>query len=487
MQKTKGVFFVPSLVFFPLILFLISRGAQAGGCYMTTQAGKCVLWDVAKTITYNLDPGGLKGTTAGDVSAPGGGGCSIDEAKALEVTPSDLQSMATKGAQAWVDAVGGGNLKFSAGADLSEDVNYDNAENFLMGPFLGGETTAVKLADCYDNDPNTACSNPIVFDPHGELIDAIGGECLRFPVVGMTNIYPKEYPTFPPTTTELQHAEIIINGTCVDPMDLTDVPATVHLAPCPGYVCPKTDSSGKRIGLNLADLQNAVTHEMGHFLGLDHVLINKKEYLACIKEPPEASCDATALANIPTMVGLYVNNADLSTLHFDDVAMIKRLYSSAVKANTAGTCTIKGTVYQSTVRPPWVPPAGDAKSKHEQRGEEVVARLGNDPAQAAGMVGGAEAARTKNEGKQDDCDSSVAGCGAYSIQGLKPGTYYMGVHDFTGGNLLKFNIEPLHPPLSSALYNDNDPAIEPPTPAGVNVTVTCGANEVKENIDLYTN
>lgn len=473
----KSSFILRWTAFFLLFLFGGSA-AYAGGAFMTLENGTPVLWENNK-VTYRLETGGLRGTDAGEEDKPGssgdqkstGGGCALNKeiaSKALEINSTEFGDMVRAGFKAWSDAAGG-DLVIEEGPSLGVNVNFANAQDFIAGSFPAtGDVSTVDVNKCYSTGE---CINAIVADPNGLITEAIVGQCSRFGTFGVTTILPKTGSDGSVTDPKLKSAQMIINGTCLEPAEKGS-----DSFDCPKSECPKEFSK--------ADIQSVITHEAGHFIALDHSFVVKANDSKCQKDPPESGCDQEAE---PTMIGLFRKDANLHTLHFDDIATVKRYYSNAAKAASGGNCTIKGTVYKSSARttPPGKVPA------QEWRCAEVVAKKDGADLTAAGFISGSEASRTKSDGTQDDCSTGTAGCGAFEIRGLPAGTYTMGVHDFSsddrpefgGEDWTGFNIEPCHGPLSSNAFNDNDPAIE----GAVTQTVVCPAGGGVQPIDLFTN
>src|SRR6185295_3172515 len=115
--------------------------------------------------------------------------------------------------------------------------------------------------------------------------------------------------------------------------------------PVCGDCCPK--------GITIDNIEGTMTHELGHYLGLDHTMVNKDIYLDC---NDDTGCSPDLLEKIPTMIGFFVPNMDFKTLHQDDISTFTTLYPKVGN----GTCAITGIAAQSGGTP--------------QRGVEVVAR-----------------------------------------------------------------------------------------------------------------
>lgn len=478
-HRMKNRFLLLRWVLLLPVVLCGAPSAWAAGAFLTLENGTPLLWK-NNTVFYSLETGGLRGSDAGEEERPGSsssgssGGCSLDKgaSKALTVSAGEFQNMVRSAVQVWKDAAGP-DLVVTEGPSLGENVNFANAENFLAGDFPAtGDVSKVDVNKCYSSSDNTGCTNAIVSDPNGLITEAILGQCSRFGTFGVTSLFPKTNADGSIADSALKFAQMIINGTCLEPAEKGS-----DSFDCPNSECPKE--------MSVADIQSVITHEMGHFLGMDHSLVNKVEDSKCQKGGLEGSCNWEAL---PTMIGLYRPFANLHTLTLDDIAGIRRYYSSAAKSASGGMCTIKGTVYKSTAR------ASGKSAGLEWRCAEVVAKKDGSDLNAAGFVSGSEAARTKSDGSQSDCNTGSAGCGAFEIRGLPAGTYTMGVHDFSsddnpafgGEDWIDFNVEPCHPVLASNSFNDNDPAKEPPA-LPVEVKVTCPAGGGVQTVDLYTN
>ncbi len=449
-------------------LLFSSSSAFSGGAFSTTPAGEPVLWQGA-TVTYRLDPGGLKGTEESEGGGGGGGagGCSLfKEAKAITVNNADAANMVRHAFDQW-KAVTNSAITINEGPMLGENVNLSNVENFWAGTFpgAGGVSSTYTAEDCYNGGPN--CLNSIIFDTSGLVTDAIQGRCARYGVLGFAAILPQTANDAQGTITskDLKAAQMVVSGACLDPAIVPD-------ASCGSTQFPSECPAG---GISLEELQSTITHEVGHFLSLDHTLVTWQNYQDCQGLPGgnSANCNLEAL---PSMTGLFVENANYDTLAMDDEVTFRRYYPSGGMAGA--TCTIRGTVRQSD-------------GTTDLRCEEVVARLDNDPLKAAGFVSGAESPRVTQgiaftptpatEGKNKA--NCTANCGAYEIRGLPPGTYTMGTHDF-GDNAQRpfgFILEPCTPAIADASNGNEDPTDDA---GAIAFTCNAGDNLVK---DLTTN
>ena len=255
----------------------------------------------------------------------------------------------------------------------------------------------------------------------------------------------------------------MVSGACLEPRVIDPV--------C-GDCCPQ--------GLTVDNIEGTMTHELGHYLGLDHTMTSKKEFIDC---NDSNGCDDATKELIPTMIAFFVPGMNFNTLAEDDKVIFKSMYPASNLAST--TCSVSGVARRNNGDP--------------QRGLEVVARLiGDDKVTAASTISGAfskrktqGAAGAEIEGNITDgktienCTSveTADNCAKYEIHGLTPGEYYLQVQDFTDdtdGSNMGFVIEPLSPPFSSGSVLDNpiDPNVA--NSSTQHFTCTAGGNIVKD-------
>lgn len=444
-------------------LSLAASAAQAGGAFSTTPNGDPVLWQ--GPIVWRAETGPIKGFTSADGGDTGGagsgGGCALS--KSIEVNNTDAVQIVRDAFAAW-SAVPNSSIDIQEGPSLGTDVNFDNIENFWVGSFFGGSVGSnVSAAGCYDNDPNTECLNSVIFDssnvPERSIVDAIQGECARFSILAFAAILPQQANDAQGTITSsvLKSSQMVISGACLQPVISPD-------SACDNPATPDNEGACPAGGITLDELKGTVVHEVGHFLGLDHTLTNKQNYIDC--QTGNTNCE---LENIPTMIGLFVPGANLSTLHYDDKVTFARYYPSANQSSV--TCKIAGSAFNSS-------------NSADARCMEVVASKNNDPATTASFVAGSEAKRftqgipgaSGNNGKnQDNCNAgSDAACGAYEFRGLEAGNYTMWLQNFSdsgaGSGLSSFVLEPCTPALTSSAFGDTKG-----TAKQMNVVCTNGA------------
>ncbi len=445
------------------LLFLMSFPLPllAGGAFSTTPDGIPVLWDT--TITWRAEEGPLKIDQGGGDGGGDSGGCQLT--KAISINNAQAVQMVDNAFRVW-QAVPNSNIQVQQGPSLGVEVDFFNLEDFFVGSFFGGSIPSNATSEgCYGLS-NAECNNGVFFDssvdPQLSEVDAVLGECMRFNVLAFASILPlvaNDSPQFTIQEPGLRSAQMMISGTCVDPVNPPD-------ANCPS-ACPQG-------GVTLEQLQGTITHEVGHFIGLDHTLVNPDLFEKCL----DGSINAAEAEQIPTMIGLFCPAANLNTPARDDQAAAGTFYPAANFANL--TCSISGITTLANGTP--------------QRCLEVVAReLGNDKGNAVATISGAFAERftqgvnglSGTSGKNIvNCTESAAQCAAYEIHGLTPGTYKMTVHDFSltnGTGDFDFILEPCTPDFASdsvgaAGIDDPDNPTIVCTPGGNNQNVTVRAN-----------
>jgi hypothetical protein len=447
-------------------LFLLNSSAQAGGCFYTTKDGStlaatCVKWEQTRDVVWNYDAGPLKGPPEeGTGGGGGGGGSGCQLGKALDISNAEAVAMIERSFKRWTD-VARSQLNVVKGTTLlnGEDVNFSNIENVWAGKFKWPTPVQAQVdaAGCYDDDAATPCLNPIIFDHSGLITQAIQGECTHCSILGFAAILPQTADDAPQETIlspVLRSSQAVVSGACLEPRVIDPV--------C-GDCCP-TDITPDNV-------EGTMTHELGHYLGLDHTLVNKDAFVDC---SDDTGCSDALLEQIPTMIGFFVPKMNFNTLHEDDKKTFASMYPDATLATT--TCSVTGISRRSDNTTP-------------QRCLEVVARqIGNDRNIAVATisgsyvkrftqgVGGAGGTDGKNEA---NCDDTADNCARYEIHGLEPGNYMITVQDFTDptdNSNLGFVLEPCTPPLASASILDNPIDSTQPFTNGQTFVCTAGGN-----------
>jgi hypothetical protein len=310
-------------------------------------AGVPMRWDNSLTITYNLDLGNL-------------GSLSTGQADALIADAFNR----------W-HSVPLVRLNFATGSRLPYDINAVGIP----------ATNPAHWAHFWRKDGDGL--SPVIYDTDGSIIDDMFGAGAKFDVLGAAAI---DTPLASgPTITE---ATIVINGAFHDGQGLPDSPPDLS---------------------SLLAFESTMVHEVGHFLNLDHSMVNR-----------EMANDFN-LANdrfIPTMYPLTVDDEEaLASLNPDDEAGVIGLYPSAGAA--AASWSISGSVLSG--------PGGTIPFQ----GAEVIVRNVSDPLMHAYEAISGQKFQPCNIGgscypcdQYTHCDTgNPAPQGAYDIAGMLPGTY----------------------------------------------------------------
>ncbi len=171
------------------------------------------------------------------------------------------------------------------------------------GAFPGNDVNTIDEYNAVVGACRAGTQNPIVFDADGAIAKALG---LDNAVIGFAG--PCKYDS---STGYIDSASATLIGTWQDGV-----------------------STSSNYEISAAQFDEAMTHEFGHFLGLDHSQIN----LAAFQSN---NCDADDLAGMPLMFPILYCDARLSyglpTLSPDDVAWVSRLYPGPTFASSYGT------------------------------------------------------------------------------------------------------------------------------------------------------
>jgi hypothetical protein len=337
-------------------------------------------------------------------------------------------------------------------------VSFKNAGAILPAPgFSGGDVSTAVEFNAVFGSCQAGSQSPIIFDATGGLLAQLGIDPLVIGFSAQCKLSSNGY-----IVADL----VLLNGAFQN-----------------GVTQPQ---------LTTNQFNQAIIHEMGHLLGLDHSQINLNLFTAAVNSGQFGACDIDDLAGLPLMFPVSFCQARLDAglpqLAPDDLAWISRLYpSSSYSTNYA---TISGTIYFSDGQTP-------------AQGVNVIARQVDNPGTAqneslriaVSVVSGYRF--TGNPGQsvtsdylpcsppgQNGCPSSgffddnsagskfgsrnVAYYGTYDLPVPAGGTYTIQVESvfsrFTGGS----GVGPLRPPIAvpggiPEFWNKQESSYDDPT------------------------
>lgn len=396
--------------------------------------GQPFTWNPAKMpISYRVDPGPMAVSPSGATV--------IDH---------------TKGAQRVQNM-------FAVWQDVSTaKLSFSNAGPLLpSGTYIGGDLKTAQQFNDIMGSCNSGVQSPLIFDADGKLIASLG---LPPEVIGFDS--PCALDT---TNGYILSSAILMNGAFQD---------GVNYQP--------------NFELTANEFDEAITHEIGHFLGLHHSQINLDLLLQST-----TPCDLDELAGLPLMFPIAFcqarKDAGLPVLAPDDISWISILYSNNAAASYG---IISGVIFFNDGATP-------------VQGANVIARLIDDPATqqdesrrlAVSVVSGYS--YTGNPGQsvtasmpakwEDNTNGSPAGSrnpaliGYYEIA-VPPGTYTVEVESLFDGFVGGSNVGPLDPPAVlpawPEFWNKDESAFDYPLQRD---TITVHAGEKITGIDLILN
>ena len=347
------------------------------------------------------------------------------------------------------------------------NLSYSNVGPLLSaGSYSGGDLKTAQQFNDVMGSCKSGVQNPVIFDADGKLIASLG---LPPEVIGFNAGCALDT-----TNGYLLSSAIVMNGQFQD-----------------GINSPA--STRPNFELTANEFDEAITHEIGHFSGLDHSQINLIVLLQ-----NTFPCDVDELAGLPLMFPVALCQArkdvGLRVLSPDDVAWISSLYPNTDTVNSYGT--ISGVVLFSDGVTP-------------VQGANVIARLVDDPSTAEDesrrvavsavsgylFTGNPGQSVTANmpAAAEHNTNGSLAGSrnpsliGYYQIA-VPPGTYTVEVESlldgFTGGS----SVGPLDPPAPlpgwPEFWNTDESAFDFPLQRD---TVTVHAGDKITGIDIILN
>lgn len=213
----------------------------------------------------------------------------------------------------------------------------------------------------------------VIFDDDGAIIEAIGGEGSVNSILGFAGPSAQDS-----VTGVITDGEMVMNCRCLE-----------------GHA---SGSCADGFTFNETTLFTTLSHEFGHFLGMDHSQVNRAAY------DSESTDDNTV---IPLM---YPTDFSVSAIALttDDIVSMASVYPSSVF--TTEKCTVTGSLTDS--------------SGAALRCADVQA-VPADVAHTVAFVSGAGAVATDNNADGDTVDDGecASGCGDFTLH-LTPGTSY---------------------------------------------------------------
>jgi hypothetical protein len=320
------------------LALLVTSAAIAGGAMSVNGLGEPMAWGTASPITYNPDQGGL-GT----------------------LTNTEARDLLRAAFDEWESV---GVLTFTEGALLSQDVNavdipYSNPAHWQHFWRVDGDGLA-----------------PVIFDTDGSVMDSLYGNGASFHILGVAAL---DSPVS--TNTEITGASIVINGAMFDGIGLPDSPEDL---------------------ISDLALQGVMVHEIGHFLNLDHSVLNHN------------MANDGFIGNdiyLPTMYPVATDDEEVfASLNPDDIVALRNIYDATAPTDgfTGQVLTADGSRFQ---------------------GAGVVLRSSTDPAYTAySTISGARFFPCNPGSTCDPCNTAcdpgnAVEKGSWEIQFIENGHY----------------------------------------------------------------
>jgi hypothetical protein len=257
------------------VLAFVATGFGGGPLYVGSPQfggdGKMITWNPAKMpIQYRLDPGPMAATSSGTQVISNSAGA------------QRIQSMLT----VW-SGVSTAAVSFTNAGAISPVSGY-----------TGGDVSTLTQYNAVVGSCKAASQNPVVFDANGSLMSALG---MSPEVIGFAGVCAIDG-----TSGHITAAMITLNGKMQDGV---------------------STNSSTNYELTANQFDEAITHEFGHFIGLDHSQINVDVLQAY------NPCDLDVQAGLPLMFPEEVCDArkdvGLPPLAPDDISWVSRLYPAA--------------------------------------------------------------------------------------------------------------------------------------------------------------
>ncbi len=300
-------------------------------------------------------------------------------------------------------------------------ITYTRTGSILsVGSFTDGDVSTAAEFNEVVGSCVAGTQSPIIFDADGMIFDQLVGDPNVIGFAGPCKLDPD--------TGRILSGGGALNGRFQDGIN-------------------NPTASPPNFELTSNEFDEAITHELGHFSGLDHSQIN----VQVLNQPP-GNCNLDDLAGLPLMFPVFYcqskKSAGLPTLAPDDAAWISKLYPNGSYAPSYGI--ISGVIYFSD------------GITHVQ-GLNVIARRLDDPSTpqdeskriAVSVVSGflftgnpGQPITGTNSGGDPFGSRNPTRIGYYEIP-APPGTYNVQVENinssFSGGS----SVGPLDPPANT--------------------------------------
>lgn len=319
-----------------LIAFLLCLPcglASAGAGYIITESGVPSRWDTSSAIIIHPESGAC-GTFSND--------------QMLAKINSNI---------GYWDDLAEVAVDFDVEGNVLEGVDGCNYGDYLLG-VEGASNTSISV------------TNPILFDNDGEIVAAVAGTANKYRVLGFANpaVFTTDY-------AEIVGGQAVFNCVCL---------AGNEFGPC--------TVGQQTVEFSEDDLNFTMTHEMGHFLNLDHTQVN-----ADLIDDGDASNDDF----IPTMYPVSENAGEQISPIQDDISALASIYPSGSFAS--GHCRVTGSLLFA--------------GGEQMRCADVQAINSSDRSKSVAFITGSYAPAVDNNGDGDTADDGecLSGCGNFEF------------------------------------------------------------------------
>lgn len=412
-------------VFIPLLLLSFSVAFAGAPLYVGQGGsidGKPYTWDpAAMPIKYTVDPGPMSswGTTVVVTNATG--------LQRVQQMFQNWQNVPTAA------------LSYSYAGQIASSGAYTK----------GSDVASAAQFNAVYGSCQAAQQNPVVFDASGSLVAALG---IDPSVIGFTQICATNA-----STGHITAAMITMNGAWLN----------------------GNTSDGE---LTQSEFSDAITHEMGHFAGLDHSQAN-------VDILQSFSCDMDTMAGLPLMFPFAMcpghTESGLPEIPTDDAAWISHLYPGPTYSSSYGMIT--GVIYFSDGTSP-------------VQGVNVVARAVDDPntledesrritfTAVSGLYFTSNLGQAVTGNASSKLGSRQAGMIGYYEIPVLPGTYTVQVESISSYFTQGSSVGPLDPPIPNPgqdeFWKKSESAFDLPLQSE---TITVNAGETVSNVDIILN